>query len=577
MKKPRIALSIKSKVILAIASAVAANLIMGLAGASGLQTVQRSLEESLKVRAENIELIRSAGVDLHQMLAAERALFVYEPGSKEFTGQLEEYKKQESSADKRFNEYLANKLGLPQEEELIGAYVKAAEAYRQSSQKYLQDLSSADAAVRRASILSLYQEGFEVFDVMESALDDIGDLYFDENEKMLMKVKAEYSALLLRSGLLMLLCLGVSSLLGYLIIRSVNRPIRSLRENVRKMAEGDLTVRAEMYAADELGDLSSDFNAMTDRFRALIGTVRQSVENVSASSQEMTGISQSTTAAGEEIGRSILDIAEGASRQAAVAESTNQQTLQLSSIIEKVTDQNQQMNELSVQADGVISGGVDMVRRLHEHTRETGESNAVVVGRIHGLAGKMSEISSILQTINAISEQTKLLALNASIEAARAGEFGRGFGVVASEIHKLAMHSFESTKEIKETLVSLETGFSDTLQAMDKTERIVGDQRRIVGDTGHAFDTMADTFRGIVTSIQEMNRDIHRMHALKEQVVDDIRTMSHVAGDAAAATEQISSTATEQLSAFQMLQRAAEQLKQLSENVDDEIRKFHIG
>ncbi|MCZ8519785.1 MULTISPECIES: methyl-accepting chemotaxis protein [Paenibacillus] len=577
MTNKKFTLSIKSKVVLTVAAAVIANVVTGFVGVAGLQKVQRSLEESLSIRAENIEVIRSAAVDLHQMLAAERALFVFEPGTKEFAAQLEEFKKQQASEERRFKEYLGNKLGLPDEEKLIGVYEQAAAAYRKSTEGFIKDLSSSDAQVRLASIRALYGEGFEVFDEMEGALDDIGDYYFDDNEKMLENVKSEYSRLLLRTGILMLLCIGVTSLLGYLIIRSVNRPILMLRENVRRMAEGDLTVTARVYAADELGGLSSDFNTMTDRVRSLIGTVQHSVQNVSGSSEELTTISQATTATSEEIGRAIQEIAAGASRQASLAESTNQRTLQLSGIIEQVTEGNHKMNELSVEADHVISGGMERVKQLQEHTRESGDSNAVVSGKIHELASKMNEISSILQTINNISEQTKLLALNASIEAARAGESGRGFGVVASEIHKLAMHSFEATQEIKETVVSLETGFSAALKAMDNTARIVGDQGRIVKDTGGAFDTMAATFRSIVASIQAMNRDMDQMHALKEQVVEDIQGMSHVASDAAAATEQISASSAEQLTAFSMLHKAAQELKQLSVSVDAEIRKFHIG
>ena len=75
---------------------------------------------------------------------------------------------------------------------------------------------------------------------------------------------------------------------------------------------------------------------------------------------------------------------------------------------------------------------------------------------VQDLAENMKKIGYIVQTLNEISNQTNLLALNASIEAARAGEYGVGFAVVASEVQKLAAQSATASKQIEDTIMTIE-------------------------------------------------------------------------------------------------------------------------
>lgn len=569
-------ISIRSKIIVTITVAIATNLFIGGAGLHNLHKVQKSLEESLNIRAKNIESIREIGVDLHQLLIAERALYMYDPGSEKFNEQREDYEKQKNQVDTRFNEYLVNSLSLPKEKELIEAFQQARSEFQVVDADIINDLSSSDPVVRQKANMLSYGEGYEKFDSMESSLDAIGDLYNGENERMSIEVAQEYKHLFWYTNLFILLCVSISLLLGWGIIRSVNRPIHHLRDNVKRIAAGDLTVQINIMAEDELGALSKDFGTMVDRTHSLVATVGSSIQDFRASAEELSVISEQTSAAGEEIGKAIKEITEGASDQAALTEEAHQRTLALSSSIERVSDKSQMISRLTTQAEQVLGGGMDKVRILRDHTAQTNEVHRNAAEGITRLADKMNNISDVVQVIDDISEQTKLLALNASIEAARAGEAGLGFEVVAAEIRKLATQSFEATTQIKDTIANVIHEFSNTLSMMKRTDQIVYEQNQIVANASEAFKTMVVTFNQIIESVHTVNSDIAQIGLLKDYVVNAIQQISDVAANAAAVTEQIDASSSDQLAAFKALYTAAERLHSLSEVVSASILKFKV-
>ncbi len=576
MRGRKFTMTIRNKVILTIVVTVITSLVIGGVGIYNLKRVQSSLEESLSIRAEVIDLIRTADIDLYQMLLAERSLYSYEPGSEQFLKQLEDYGKQKESAKKKFNEYKSIGTIFDNEEKSIQDYEATVAAYELVSKKVIDGLSSKDSTVRERANLLSYQEGNEKFDQMEDALDHIGDLYYDDNQIMLDSTQKQYSFLRLISILLTLAGLIASSLLGYLIIRSIHHPIRYLRGRVREIAEGNLAVDIRTFSQDELGELTADFNIMVSRMKELISTVSQSIGHVNTSAHELTFIAEQTTATGEEMTSGINEIAVGASEQASLTEATSRETMALSDTIEKVNVRNKKMTSLSSEAEIVLRGGMDKVKKLQDHNLQTTEANQLVVQHIEGLAEQMLTISTIVQTINEVSEQTKLLALNASIEAARAGDSGKGFAVVATEIRKLSTMTYESTERINTTIARLKADVSQTLQVMNQTEVIISEQSLIVQESGTAFESIMDMLKEIINSIQEMDGDIGQMNVSREQVISSIIKISDVARDAASATEEVSSASNDQSQVYSHLHSAAEQLKQSSQQVSEMISRFRI-
>lgn len=569
-------MSIKAKISTIIFVAVATNILLGLSGLYNLQNVQSSLEESLEVRAKSLNLLRTIGIDFHQMHIAEKNLYLYEPGTDDFKEQMEEYNGQMADIEERFAEYSSNTLNLPDEKTLIETYTGMKEEYFTISNEIVQLLSSSDSSDREQGLLLSQNEGYEKFAVAEDALDVIGDLYFDNNEIVLKEAKEKYSLLFMVTCITIVLCLIISSLLGLWVIRSINRPVQTLRKNVKKMADGDLTVTINSFTNDELGELSNDFNLMTNQTKELISTVRTTVEHLGESSHELSVISEETGGMGEKISKEISEIADGVAKQRILTEATDLKTLELSDVIDRLNQKNTHMDSLSENASIVLHQGVGKLKDLQEKTEISINSTHEVVEVVQALAENMKKIGYIVQTLNEISSQTNLLALNASIEAARAGEYGVGFAVVASEVQKLASQSATASKQIEDTIMTIENDTLKTLDLMNQTALVNSEQSELMVETGEAFNTISDTINNILHSLTEINSEISHANNIKEDVVKAITDISHVAGEVSLKTELIYASVDHQSETLGNLKKSAEMLNELSEKVNTMIHSFHI-
>ena len=568
--------SIKTKMYIIISAVAAMNILLGSMGLYNLHNVQSSLEESLESRSKNLNLLRTVGIDFHQMYLAEETLYLYEPGSDAFKAQLEEYNGQVEDIQERFAEYRSNIADLPGEKKLIETHERLQEEYFAVSSQAIKLLSSADPADREQGIQLSQSEGYKTFGAAEDSLDMIGDLYYDNNEIMLKEVKETYSFLFVVTCAIIVLFLIGSSYLSLLVLRSINRPIMALRKNVKRMAEGDLTVKINSSSNDELGELSDDFNLMANQTKELISTVRKTVENLSDSSHQLSLISAETNDTGTKIRKDISEIADGVSKQKELTEATDQKTLELSKIIDNLNDKNMQMDQLSANAENVLQQGVGKLKDLQDKTAISMNSTHEVVEVVHLLAERMKKIGYIVQTLNGISGQTNLLALNASIEAARAGEAGVGFAVVASEVQKLAAQSAAASKQIEDTIMTIEQDTAKTMDLMNQTAVINNEQAGIVAETGEAFQTIREAISHILRSLTEINGEISSANMIKEEVVNAISDISHFASEASQKTLLIHDSVDLQHEAFKNLQQSSAMLNELSDKVNRMIRSFTI-
>jgi len=145
----------------------------------------------------------------------------------------------------------------------------------------------------------------------------------------------------------------------------------------------------------------------------------------------------------------------------------------------------------------------DGLEALVKHMSETGET-------ISNLHRNSESISSVLDVIRGIAEQTNLLALNAAIEAARAGEQGRGFAVVADEVRTLAQRTQTSTHEIDQMIEALQVGSESSVAAITASQKDVGvcladaeECQRLISEMSEELDGLARASQNIASKTDE--------------------------------------------------------------------------
>lgn len=373
-----------------------------------------------------------------------------------------------------------------------------------------------------------------------------------------------------------LFAIVISGIIIYFAARFFTKPIIQLTKQVQLMAEGDLTVQGTVRSKDEIGQLTGHFNQMVQNMRELLSRVIASSEKLSDSAVNLSAVSEETKATSEEIAHAMSDVAQGAAESATNLDGMHQVTGQLASQFILVEETMNSMQEKSNDTQQASISGRETLAELQMRSDESFREIQSIEQVLDLLVNKISDIQTVVEIIKSISTQTNLLALNASIEAARAGEAGRGFSVVATEVRKLAEQSAASTEQIHETIQGIMEQAIHATEAMVRTREISSEQNEAVQATGAAFSSIQELMHQVIDSINGMSKEVQKMSALKENVVQSIESLSAISEESAAAAEEVSASSQDQLKAIETVTQSAEFLSQSSSELESLVKRFKI-
>ncbi|MBA1380224.1 methyl-accepting chemotaxis protein [Pseudomonas brassicacearum] len=310
---------------------------------------------------------------------------------------------------------------------------------------------------------------------------------FVEREQL---AQARYSEARRNMLALVLACLAVVSTVALLVTRSVTRPLGGEPNDAARVlshiARGDLTIRVPVG----VGANDSVMGSMHDMQQSLNTMVRQiaaSVDRVASSSEELSAVSSQTNSTLQLQGQEIEQAAAAVNQMTAAVDEVARNAVSTSEA-SRLSEQTAQRGRKQVQ---------ETVASIHALADGVSDTS----GRIQQLAGRVQDISSVLDVIRGIAEQTNLLALNAAIEAARAGDAGRGFAVVADEVRALAHRTQDSTREIEDMIGNIRQDSEQAVSAMQGNSERVRTTLQVAQRSGEALDEIARS----ISQINERN------------------------------------------------------------------------
>ncbi len=310
------------------------------------------------------------------------------------------------------------------------------------------------------------------------------------------------STLMIIGVMIALAGLGVMLLVGYNLARPARQLVGMLNEVAR--GDGDLTRRLPVERADEFGAIAAGFNAFLDKLQGMIREVVGSVQQVTDAAENTADIAMRTN--------------DGVQKQLAEIELVATAVAEMTATAQDVARNASLAAEAAGNANGSASHGREVVQQTAATIQQLSADIQQAVQTVESLARDSENITSILDVIRGIAEQTNLLALNAAIEAARAGEHGRGFAVVADEVRNLALKTQASTEEIQQMIEQLQNGTRQTVRIMEQSRARTGESVLQAEEADAALMSITQA----VSVINDMNIQIASAAEQQSAVAEDI-------------------------------------------------------
>ncbi len=313
--------------------------------------------------------------------------------------------------------------------------------------------------------------------------------------------------------------------------------ILRLMNELQEVADGDLTVQATV-SEDVTGAIADSVNYTVEELRALIGRINvtaQSVSNATGKARVTTGM--------------LLKLSE---QQSADIQTTGDNVLAMARNITAVSKRAENSSIVAQRALAASQAGQQAVQASLQGMNGIRDQIQDTAKRIKRLGESSQQISEIVDLIGDITEQTNVLALNASIQAASAGEAGRGFTVVADEVQRLAERSAEAAKQVAALVRAIQTDTQDAVSAMAKSTQGVVEGAQLADTAGTAIThissisqelaeiilDIAKTTRGQADQAQTVARAITQILSMTEKTTLGTR-------ETAQSTEELSALAQE--------------------------------
>ena len=328
----------------------------------------------------------------------------------------------------------------------------------------------------------------------------------------------------------------------WLVIRSIIAPLKMIQSRVENLAsaEGDLTQSIEVESHAELIALGKGFNAFLTKLRLLIVELKQLASQSQQESLTVANVAQQTRDSVNGQYGEIESVVTAVNQMSATA-------LEVAKASEQTAMETDAMSQNVKQSEHSLMTAMEYVTTMSDESLQAKEA----VGRV---STSSDNISSIVEVIRSIAEQTNLLALNAAIEAARAGEQGRGFAVVADEVRALASKTQTSTDDITKLISSLQME---------------------VSSASNVIDSGAEKAQQAVAQTEEALASINAMVAQIDEVSSQVTHIATAAEEQSAVTEEVNKNITGISDSASDLARLAGEALDSSTNLAELVKSQH--
>ncbi|WP_433745044.1 methyl-accepting chemotaxis protein [Falsibacillus pallidus] len=400
-------------------------------------------------------------------------------------------------------------------------------------------------------------------------------------EKSRSQAQQDTNAGLAKSFFILLISIVAASIIGIALILLINRAIRlNLKKVVttaNSIADGNLNIPDLDYKGkDEIGQLSTSITHMKNQLARLVKEIQEVSERVTGQSEELTQSSNEVLTGTEQIAATMQQLSAGADQQASSAGELTERMKNYSRTVSHTNDLGENVTASSMVVLEKTNEGSSLMNESIGAMNKIFETVEDVSKKMSGLEAQSREISTLVEVIQGIADQTNLLALNAAIEAARAGEHGRGFAVVADEVRKLAEEVTNSLSGIVSNVEGIQQQSSLISSSLEDSFEQVKKGTESVKITGETFEMLKGSINAMVGQMNEIGANMAQISSESGEMNTAIESIAAVTEESAAGIEQTSATVQQSNSIMEEVAKSSTGLAQLADSLNSLVRQFKI-
>ena len=533
-------LTLRMKLMLPLLLLVGLVLYMGLHAISTSKLLGGNAATIAKVNLPEIQLLIQADRDLYQAMLAERALLQLDSAThQELFDEQSENAKQ--AQDRVYQSLDLSNTATPAERE---EFTRRYNAWKIEAADVMNTARLSDEISRANAQQKSYGSASEAFEHLRTYIDELQEKRLAHVDKFTAEIDDNQTSSSARLMALVIFGTLVSLLAAYFLPILVANQVRQISHRIQNIAEGDgdLTVRLPVSTNDELGQLATNVNHFIEKLQRIIGSVLINAAEVSKAAESLLEVSSNSQRAADDQCHAIT----------MVVTAVNELTMAIQEVARNTSNTAQNTKE----ATSITDSGQERIQLAVERVQSLAVRISETAEFMLRLESEAKNVTSVIDVIRGVAEQTNLLALNAAIEAARAGEQGRGFAVVADEVRTLASRTQQSTTDIHGMLSKLQQGVQHAVDAMGSSATMTSEAVSSATEAGKSLTGIGTA----VKQISDMTLQIATAAEEQSSVTSEIdRNLVQINSLAMNTAEGASQTAIES----QRLNELSIQLRQL--------------
>ena len=354
---------------------------------------------------------------------------------------------------------------------------------------------------------------------------NLGKILLFKNVKV---EKEQISRTLTRNGLILLTILLIAMVIFNFMAKSLTRPIGEMVAMFEDLSRGDadLTTRIHVNTHDETKAMADGFNAFISKLQTMLASIVDSTASIESETIGLASTASSLRQTAQSVSRKSTEMEE---RTQSLAQSMEEVSSRSQHVAREVSQIAAASEEMSVNLSEV-SSQIIHAQSVHTQATEILTNSQETMNRLTLVTEK---VQTILDQIQGISSQVKMLSFNATIEAARAGEAGAGFTVVAKEVKDLSVQTQLATEKITEQIQLIQTDSKTSVAAIDNISNVIfalEESMKILVNAMHeqekATEQISGSIQGISQGVSEISTNVESSACSTKKIADSIEHLN---------------------------------------------------